>query len=103
MQSLDQHDLDVIIQSNPVVLVDFTAVWCNPCRILKPLLEKLEAFHDKTPFITVDVDAHPDLSARFGVTSMPTVMIFKDGQLVQTIVGLNPEKIYAEALTVAED
>ena len=70
------------------VLVDFFATWCGPCRMLAPILEDVESRHPETSFVKVDVDQSPELANEYGVTSIPTLVVFKNGEPVMTSVGL---------------
>lgn len=73
--------------SNGLVLVDFYATWCGPCKMLGPVLEELGSARGSYKIIKVDVDKHNDLAHRFGIMSVPTLLYFKDGQVVKTSVG----------------
>lgn len=81
-----------------VVLVDFRAEWCGPCRILTPVLEDLSTKITDVTFGKVNTDEESDLTSNFGITSIPTVMIFKDGELVDRIVWVNPPNVYEAKL-----
>jgi putative thioredoxin len=89
----DQFTSDVIDASHELpVLVDFWAPWCSPCRVLGPMLEKLEAeYGGRFRLVKVDSDRNPDLSAQFGVRSIPYVVAFMDGKPVNAFVGALPE------------
>jgi putative thioredoxin len=89
----DRFTRDVIDASHEVpILVDFWAPWCGPCRVLGPLLEKLEAdYGGRFRLVKVDSDENPDLSAQFGVRSIPYVIAFADGEPVNAFVGALPE------------
>ncbi len=72
-----------------VVLVDFNAVWCAPCRMLSPIIEQVaEHFHDKVVIAKVDIDNEQKIAAQYQVTSVPTVVLFKNGKEVDRLVGL---------------
>ncbi len=92
---------DVLAAPQPV-LVDFTASWCPPCRAMDPVLEELAAARDDLRVVQVDVDAHPATASRYGVRSMPTFLLFRDGAPVLRLVGARPrrrlERELAEAL-----
>ena len=78
---------------NGVALVDFWATWCGPCRMQSPVIEQLaEEMGDKVFFSKVDVDANQETAAKFGIMSIPTMLIKKDGQVVDTIVGYHTKE-----------
>ena len=82
-----------------VVLVDFWATWCGPCKMLAPTIEELaEDYEGRATVCKVDVDENPSLAMRFKVMSIPTVFIFKDGEPVKKIIGLSDKEEYEEVL-----
>jgi thioredoxin 1 len=84
-------------QSSGLVLVDFTAAWCGPCRIVGPILEQLAAeYHGRLRIVALDTDENPRTVARYGVRSMPTVAIFRDGREVDRLVGALPRRVFQE-------
>lgn len=85
--------------SQGVTLVDFWAGWCGPCKMLAPTIDQLaESYEGKATIAKIDVDAEPNLARRFGVMSIPTVVILKDGAEVDRKVGLLPADAYTAAL-----
>lgn len=81
-----------------VVLVDFYADWCGPCKMLGPVLEELEQSMDSVSIFKVDVDADQALASQFGVQSIPNMIIFKDGKAVDQVVGFTSKNILEEKL-----
>ncbi len=81
--------------SQGIVLVDFFAEWCGPCRMLTPILDKLsQEMHDTVKFAKLDIDHAQKTTASFGVTSVPTLILFKNGKEVKRIIGLKkPEEL----------
>ena len=91
IKRLEQNeDLQVIIQKG-VWLVDFNATWCGPCRMLEPVLESASSTYS---IVSVDVDLHPSLASQYGIMSVPSLLVFKDGVCVRREVGYkNMEEI----------
>lgn len=81
-----------VLKSNvPVVVVDFGATWCGPCKMLEPVLDELSN-KMKAKFVKIDVDTNPALSSKYNISSVPTVLIFKNSELVDKFVGFKPEQ-----------
>ncbi len=90
------------VEQPGVTLVDFWAPWCMPCRMVAPIIERVaKQYAGKATIARLNVDEQPRTAARYRITSIPTVAIFRDGKLVNTLVGVRPERGYAQALDTA--
>lgn len=88
-----------VLQSKSPIMVDFWAKWCGPCLMTAPVLEELATeYAGKIDFAKVDVDANGPLAARYGITSIPTMLVFQDGQPVKQITGYKPKQELKKAL-----
>lgn len=80
-----------VLQSDKPAVVDFYADWCGPCKMLAPVIKQLSAEMPSCEFFKVNIDNDPDLASKYGVMSIPTVMVFKNGQPVMTNTGFVPK------------
>ncbi len=88
VESVNTEKFDEILKSEKVVVCDFYASWCNPCKMLAPVMEKVsEKFADKAKFIKVDIDESMELCARYGIMSVPLVVIFEGGEMKNKSLG----------------
>jgi thioredoxin 1 len=95
----DQNFEQEVLQSKEPVLVDFWAEWCMPCRMLAPTIEKLaKDYAGKVKVGKLDTDSNRDVSIKYGISAIPTVILFKNGQVAQKFVGLRQEKDFKEVL-----
>lgn len=92
MKKADDSNFDaVVLAADKPVLVDFSAAWCPPCRLLKPILERFDDAHTELDVVYVDADASPRVSTRYKVSALPTLMVFDKGKLKATTFGLQNE------------
>ena len=88
---INQQDFETKVVNDPVAVIDFSATWCGPCRMLAPVLEEIsEQLGDKVQFYNVDVDDDSALAAGFGISSVPTVLLLKNGKVADHSVGFRP-------------
>lgn len=93
---------DHINQATRPVLVDFWAPWCPPCRILAPTIEAIaEQFDGRADVAQVDIDRSPETASAHGITSIPTVLVFRGGRVVDRVIGVQPRARYERALEAA--
>jgi len=96
---LTDSNFDQIIKSEKPVLVDFWAEWCGPCKMIGPVVEELaNDYEGKAVVAKLNVDENPQVTARFGVRSIPTLLVFKNGQIVDKQIGAVPKSVLASKL-----
>ncbi len=82
-----------------MVLADFWATWCGPCKMIAPVLEEIDAeMGDKVKIVKLDVDENQETAAKYGVMSIPTLILFKDGEIVDKVVGYRPKEALEEVI-----
>ncbi len=102
LELTDDNFESEVIGSDVPVLVDFWAEWCMPCKMIAPTIDELaNEFHGKVKVGKVDTDANRDVSVKFGINAIPTVMLFKGGEVIQKFVGVTPKAEFATALNQA--
>ena len=87
----DASFADDVLMSDKPVIVDFWAEWCGPCKMIAPILEEIAAENDAITVVKLNVDENPATAAAYGITSIPTMYVFKGGQIVKTIIGAKPK------------
>lgn len=95
----DNFQKEVIEEKELPVLVDFFATWCGPCQMVAPLVEELaEEYQGKIKVVKVDVDQAPNISQKYGIMSVPTFMIFKNGEVIKQFVGARTKEGFKEEI-----
>lgn len=96
---IQENEFDLLLSEEKVLVVDFTATWCGPCRLVSPLMDQLaDEYKDRVKVVKVDVDNNKPIFKKFGLRSIPAVLIFKDGELVEKIVGVSPYEEFTSAV-----
>lgn len=100
VQEIKDMDFSQTVEdSSTPVVVDFWASWCGPCKMLSPVIDEIsEELNDKVKFFKLNVDENPVTSSQYKVASIPTVMVFKGGKLVDTLVGFRPKEAIKDVI-----
>jgi len=98
----DENFNDEVLKSDKPVLIDFWATWCGPCKMIAPIVEELvDEYEGKAKIGKLDVDNNQQTAIKFGVRSIPTILIFKEGKLKDTIIGAVPKGQIVQKLNLA--
>jgi len=92
--NLNKENFEEIVKNNEKVIVDFWASWCMPCKMVAPIFEKLaEKYKNEIIFAKLNVDENSEIASRFNIMSIPTFLVFKNGEVVGNIIGAMPEEV----------
>jgi thioredoxin 1 len=95
----DETEFDSLLTRESVLVVDCTATWCGPCKLVAPLMDRLaEEYGDRAKILKLDLDTNKPVAKRFGIKSIPAVMFFKQGELMETLVGVKPYEEFSSAV-----
>lgn len=98
-KNITMDNFKQVMDTDKPVLLDFWASWCAPCKMLSPAIEKLsQQYADKAVIGKVNIDEQRELAQQFGVMSIPSVFVIKNGKVIDTVVGLKPQKFYEDIL-----
>ena len=98
VKEINAEEYAEIINSPNLVVIDFHATWCGPCKVLSPILEELNNEIDGVEFVKLDVDQHPQIAGQNQVMGVPTVVILKDGEVKERFVGVQPKEVIKEKI-----
>ena len=95
----DETEFDSLLKSESLLVVDCTATWCGPCKLVAPLIDPLaDDYRDRAKVFKLDLDSNKPVAKRFGIRSIPAVMVFKQGKLIETLVGVKPYEEFTAAV-----
>lgn len=95
----DETEFDSLLNSESLLVVDCTATWCGPCKLVAPLIDQLaDDYRDRAKVFKLDLDSNKPVAKRFGIKSIPAVMVFKQGKLIETLVGVKPYEEFTAAV-----
>ncbi len=95
----DETEFNSLLENGSLLVVDCTASWCGPCRLISPLIDQLALeYGDRAQVFKLDLDTNKPVAKRFGIKSIPAVMFFKQGELMETLVGVKPYEEFSSAV-----
>jgi thioredoxin 1 len=95
----DEAEFNSLLASEPLIVVDCTATWCGPCKLISPLIDQLaNEYSDRAKVYKLDIDANKPIAKQFGLKSIPAVMFFKNGELTETLVGVQTYEMFTNTI-----
>jgi thioredoxin 1 len=95
----DEAEFDGLLSGESLLVVDCTASWCGPCKLVAPMMDQLaEGYGDRIRVFKLDLDSNKEVAKRFGIRSIPAVMFFKQGELLETLIGVKPYEEFSGAV-----
>ena len=99
VEYIQDNTFESLLEQETLVVVDFTATWCGPCKLVAPLMEQLATeYGDQINVVKVDLDKNQAMAKRFSIRSIPAVLFFKQGEVVETLVGVKPYAMFQAAV-----
>lgn len=96
---IDHNEFEQLIKDNKLVVADYTATWCGPCKVVAPLIDKLaEDYSDRVTVVKIDIDKNPEAAKKHGIRSIPAVLVFRDGEVVENTFGSKPYEFYSNII-----
>ncbi len=96
---VDSEQFNQLIADNQLVVVDYTATWCGPCRVVAPTIDRLATeYSDRAIVVKVDIDKDPEAAKKYSIRSIPAVLVFRDGEVVEKLFGTQPYETYSNIL-----
>lgn len=96
---IQDNEFEQLLKDESILVIDFTATWCGPCKQVSPMMDQLATDYDGRAKVTkVDVDKNKGIAKQFGIRSIPAVLVFKSGELVETLVGMSPYEKFTSAV-----
>ncbi|MEA5499021.1 thioredoxin [Limnoraphis robusta] len=95
----DETELDLLLANESLLVVDFTASWCGPCKLVAPLMDQLaDEYGDQIKVFKLDLDSNKPVAKRFSIKSIPAILFFKDGELTETLIGVKPYEDFSSVV-----
>ncbi|WP_319419041.1 thioredoxin [Pleurocapsa sp. FMAR1] len=95
----NEGEFNQLLSNEKLVVADYSATWCGPCRVVAPLIDRLASeYSDRATVIKIDIDENKDIAKKYGIRSIPAVLVFRDGEVVESLFGSKPYETYSNIL-----
>ena len=102
-KEINEKEFNELITGESLVVVDFHADWCGPCKVLSPILDELDSEIDNVEFVKLNVDNYPELSGSYGIMAVPTVIMFQNGEMKDRFSGVQPKEVISEKVVALSE
>ena len=93
---VNYDEFEQLIKDNKIVVADYTATWCGPCKVVAPLIDKLATeYSDRATVVKIDIDENKEAAKKYGIRSIPAVLVFRDGEMIENTFGSQPYETYS--------